>query len=62
VHLDTTNFSVYGDYATPEAGATIRITKGYPKDGRWELNRFGLGLVVNQVGVPALHEAPFRQQ
>ena len=52
VHLDTTNFSVYGDYATPEAGATIRITKGYPKDGRWELNRFGLGLVVNQVGVP----------
>jgi transposase len=52
VHLDTTNFSVHGAYDTPDADATIHITKGYPKDGRWELNRFGLGLIVNPVGVP----------
>lgn len=52
VHLDTTNFSVYGAYDTPDTPPTICITKGYPKDGRWELNRFGLGLIVNQVGIP----------
>lgn len=52
VHLDTTNFSVHGAYDTSDPHPTIRITQGYPKDGRWELNRFGLGLIVNQVGVP----------
>jgi len=52
MHLDTTNFSVHGAYDTPDASATIRITKGHPKDGRWELNRFGLGLIVSQVGIP----------
>lgn len=52
VHLDTTNFSVHGAYNTTSDEATITIEKGYPKDGRWELNRFGIGLIVNQIGVP----------
>jgi len=55
VHLDTTNFSVHGAYDIDDRiseEATITIEKGYPKDGRWELNRFGLGLIVNQIGVP----------
>jgi len=52
VHLDTTNFSVHGAYATTSDDATITIEQGYPKDGRWELNRFGIGLIVNQIGVP----------
>lgn len=52
VHVDTTNFSVDGAYNTPSEDATITIQKGYPKDGRWELNRFGIGLIVNQIGVP----------
>ncbi|MCC7469251.1 MAG: IS1634 family transposase [Burkholderiaceae bacterium] len=52
VHLDTTNFSVHGAYHTISDKATITIEKGYPKDGRWELNRFGIGLIVNQIGVP----------
>jgi len=52
VHLDTTNFSVHGAYHTISDKATITLEKGYPKDGRWELNRFGIGLIVNQIGVP----------
>lgn len=52
IHVDTTNFSVHGAYNTPSEEATITIQKGYPKDGRWELNRFGIGLIVNQIGVP----------
>jgi transposase len=52
VHLDTTNFSVHGAYNKKSAESTINIVKGYPKDGRWELNRFGIGLVANQIGVP----------
>lgn len=52
VHLDTTNFSVHGAYDNTTDEATISIEKGYPKDGRWELNRFGIGLIVNQIGVP----------
>lgn len=52
IHLDTTNFSVHGAYANNTDEATISIEKGYPKDGRWELNRFGIGLIVNQIGIP----------
>jgi transposase len=52
IHLDTTNFSVHGAYNKTSDEATINIVKGYPKDGRWELNRFGIGLIVNQIGVP----------
>lgn len=52
IHIDTTNFSVHGAYDKETEEATISIEKGYPKDGRWELNRFGIGLIVNQLGIP----------
>lgn len=52
VHVDTTNFSVHGAYDKSTEESTISVVKGYPKDGRWELNRFGIGLIVNQIGVP----------
>ena len=40
IHVDTTNFSVYGDYDPDFNCSSISITKGFPKDGRWDLNRF----------------------
>ena len=52
VHVDTTNFSVYGDYEEDSNTSSIAITKGFPKDGRWDLNRFVYGLATNQVGIP----------
>ena len=52
VHVDTTNFSVYGDYDPDFTCSSIAITKGFPKDGRWDLNRFVYGLATNQVGIP----------
>jgi len=51
LHVDTTNFSVYGKYDN-DSPNTIEITKGYPKDARWELNRFVLGMATNQMGIP----------
>ncbi|OPY26293.1 MAG: Transposase DDE domain protein [Methanocella sp. PtaU1.Bin125] len=51
LHVDTTSFSLYGEY--PEEGeADIKISLGLPKDGRWDLKRFVLGLVCNRLGVP----------
>ena len=52
VHVDTTNFSVYGEYDPDFNCSSIAITKGFPKDGRWDLNRFVYGLATNQVGIP----------
>ena len=54
--VDTTNFSVYGKYKR-ESDNTINITKGYPKDGRWDLNRFVFGMATNQIGIPLFIEA-----
>jgi len=52
VHVDTTNFSVTGEY-DPDCGVgEVQITYGYPKDGRWDLKRFVLGMASNQHGVP----------
>lgn len=41
VHLDTTSFSLYGKYDMEDDSATeaVKITKGYSKDGRPELNQ-----------------------
>jgi transposase len=56
-YADTTNFSVYGDYEAdpldpPPEKPAIQITIGHPKDGRWDLKRFVLSLLVNADGVP----------
>jgi transposase len=52
VHIDTTNFSVTGEYEPDFDTRKIEITYGYPKDGRWDLKRFVLGIAANQHGVP----------
>lgn len=57
LHADTTNFSVHGDYeADPHDPApqkpVIELALGHPKDGRWELKRFVLSLLVNADGIP----------
>ena len=52
IHVDTTNFSVTGEYESDFDAGEIQITYGYPKDGRWDLKRFVLGIAANQHGVP----------
>jgi len=51
VHVDTTSFSLCGEYDT-EGESTIKIDYGFPKDGRWDLKRYVLGLACNQDGLP----------
>jgi len=59
IHVDTTNFSVYGKYENdaPDGSDSIKITFGHAKDGRTDLKRFVLGLVVNQLGIPLFAQA-----
>jgi transposase len=59
IHVDTTNFSVYGRYEndSPDATDSIRIAFGHAKDGRTDLKRFVLGLVTNQFGLPLFTKA-----
>jgi transposase len=59
IHVDTTNFSVYGKYENdaPDGSDSIKITFGHAKDGRTDLKRFVLGLVTNQLGVPLFAQA-----
>jgi transposase len=52
VHVDTTNFSVTGEYEPDFGTEEIQITYGHPKDGRWDLKRFVLGMASNQHGIP----------
>ena len=52
IHVDTTNFSVTGAYEPDFDTGEIEITYGHPKDGRWDLKRFVLGMASNQCGVP----------
>jgi len=61
LHADTTNFSVWGDFETgyenvppgeePDEPA-FEINIGHPKDGRWDLKRFTLGLISSSEGIP----------
>jgi len=54
VNADTTNFSVYGEYDSDTNTEKIEITYGHPKDGRWDLKRFVLGMATNQYGIPLM--------
>jgi transposase len=56
-HVDTTNFSVHGEYGNESGDGCIKITKGHPKDQRWDLKRFTLSMVVNQHGIPIFARA-----
>jgi len=52
LQCDTTNFSVYGDYKHIDGSSAIEITYGHAKEGKDDLQRFGLGIITNQYGIP----------
>ena len=57
-HIDTTTFHTDGQYNQAEEEGVIKITKGYSRDHRPELNQFGLKLIVEgQAGIPMMMEA-----
>lgn len=49
-HLDTSSFSVHGQYEQDDAAQTIEITHGHSKDHRPDLKQVVLSLVVNGPG------------
>jgi transposase len=57
LQCDTTNFSVHGDYQHADGSSAIEITYGHAKDGRDDLQRFGLGTITNQYGIPLFAKA-----
>jgi transposase len=57
LQCDTTNLSVYGDYQHIDGSSAIEITYGHAKDGRDDLQRFGLGTITNQYGIPLFAKA-----
>ena len=52
LHVDTTTFSVSGEYDADFASRDMTITYGCPKDGRWDLKQFVLGMATDQHGIP----------
>jgi len=57
-HMDTTTFHTDGQYNHADEEGVIKITKGYSRDHRPELNQFGLKLIVEgQAGIPMMMEA-----
>ncbi len=59
-HIDTTSFHVDGQYNShkdPVEGV-VKITKGYSRDHRADLNQVGLQLIVeNQAGIPLMMQS-----
>ncbi len=51
LHLDSSSFSVTGDYPSPEAKAeelaTLKITYGYSKDHRPDLKQFLVDVICS---------------
>ncbi len=56
-HVDTTSFSVHGEYEGPDCNPAMEITLGHPKDGRWDLKQFVVSMVTNQCGIPLFVQA-----
>jgi len=57
-HMDSTTFHTDGQYDHPEEEGVIRITRGYSRDHRPELNQFGLQLIVeSEAGIPMMMTA-----
>ena len=52
LHVDTTTFSVSGAYDVDFDARNITLTYGHPKDGRWDLKQFVLGMATDQHGIP----------
>jgi transposase len=57
LHVDTTSFSVHGQYEGDDCQPAIEITLGHPKDGRWDLKQFVLSMVTNQCSIPFFVQA-----
>ena len=57
VHVDTTSFSVHGQYEGDDCQSAIEIALGHPKDGRWDLKQFIVSMVTNQCGIPLFVQA-----
>ena len=50
VHCDPTAFSVYGEYDSEADAQQVKITHGYPKNGRYDLKQIVLDLVATKDG------------
>jgi len=57
LHVDTTSFSVHGQYEGDDCRPAIEITLGHSKDGRFDLKQFVLSMVTNQCGIPLFVKA-----
>jgi transposase len=58
VHLDSTSFHVDGEYQSDIDAQCIRLTQGYSRDHRPELNQVILNLITeNQAGLPVYMQA-----
>jgi transposase len=54
IHFDTTSVTVYGAYepSNPDSPSALKITKGYSKDHRPDLNQFLISLLCTGGNVP----------
>lgn len=57
VHVDTTNFSVFGDYEKEDHDGFNAAYTGDPKSGRKDLKAVGLGAAVQENKIPFLFQA-----
>lgn len=58
VHLDSTSFHVDGEYDVEADSNAIRLTRGYSRDHRPDLNQVILNLITdNQAGIPVYMQA-----
>lgn len=58
LHVDTTNFSVAGEYyGVEDSPSCININFGHPKDMRTDLKRWALMMIVNAQGIPVAMKA-----
>ena len=58
MHLDSTSFHVDGEYDAELDTKAIRLTKGYSRDHRPDLNQVILNLITeNQAGIPVYMQA-----
>ena len=57
-HLDSTSFSVHGDYEVQDDPSAIEITHGHSKDHRPDLKQVVLSLVVNGPSVMPIFMEP----
>jgi len=57
-HMDSTTFHTDGRYEHDEEAGVIRVTQGYSRDHRPELNQFGLQMIVDgEAGIPMMMAA-----